>query len=332
MDSIKYLKDKLAALAQQTFKRRVQQNDALCCIEFGTNSFSAAYIRSETGRPVLELVETVPCDVTKPLAALIEFVKKNALEGVNCCWLLKSDKYQLITLDELPVKPEEFQSAIRWQIKKLLSFPVEDALIDKFSLPLPEIPNPKKTMTVVATQASYIQPIAEQIAESGLNLTTIDIQELALRNIMSMFEVDDKSTALVYLQEKNSDIIFSRQQEFYYLRRLDWSFEKLASNYDSQEKINQYLQKLALEVQRSFDYFQSQWRLPVPNHVLMVSLNPTVLDIAAYMSQRLRFPVENINLNKVLLSKVQLNSTAESQYLSVIGGALRNEINHATTN
>jgi MSHA biogenesis protein MshI len=332
MDSINYLKDKFIALAQQTFKRRVQSDDALCCIEFGANSFSAAYIRSETGRPVLELVETVACDITKPAVALTEFVKKNGLEGINCSWLLKSDKYQLITLDELPVKPEEFQAAIRWQIKKLLSFPVEDAYIDSFPLPQPLTPNPKKMITIVAAQASYIQPIAEQIAESGLNLTTIEIQELALRNVMAMFEVDDKSSAMVYLQEKNSDIIFARQHEFYYLRRLDWSFEKLASNYDSQEKINQYLQKLALEVQRSFDYFQSQWRLPVPNHVLMVSLNPKVLDIAAYMSQRLRFPVENINLNKVLLSKIQLNSTAESQYLSVIGGALRNEISHATTN
>ncbi|MES2218510.1 MAG: hypothetical protein V4501_08855 [Pseudomonadota bacterium] len=330
MDSIKYLKDKLILFSQQTFKRRLQARDALFCIEFGTNSFSAAYIRSDAGRPELELIESVPCDITKPLPALTEFVKKNQLEGVNCSWLLKADKYQLITLDELPVKPEEFQSAIRWQIKKLLTFSVDDAFIDSFQIPPPEIPNPKKMITVVAAQASYIQPIAEQIAESGLNLTTIDIQELALRNVMTMFETNEMGTALVYLQEKSSDIIFSRQHQFYYLRRLDWSFEKLANNYQSQDVINQYLQKLALEVQRSFDYFQSQWRLPAPNHVLMVSLNPKLLDIAAYMTQRLRFPVEDINLNKVLLSKVELTSNLESQFLSVIGGALREETSHAT--
>jgi MSHA biogenesis protein MshI len=332
MDSIKHLKEKLITFAQQTFQRRVQSKNASCCIEFGTNSFSAAYIRTDSGRPELQLLETVSCDVNKPLEALTEFVKKNGLEGVNCSWLLKSDKYQLITLDELPVKPEEFQAAVRWQIKKLLSFSVDDAFIDSFYIPPPVIPNPKKMITVVASQASYIQPIAEQIAESGLNLTTIDIQELALRNILAMFETDELSTALVFLQEKNSDIIFTRQHEFYYLRRLDWSFEKLANSYQNQDSVNQYLQKLALEVQRSFDYFQSQWRLPAPTHILMVSLNPKLLDIAAYMSQRLRFPIEDINLNKVLLSKIELTSNLESQYLSVIGGALRDEINNATRN
>jgi MSHA biogenesis protein MshI len=249
MDSIKHLKDlknRLISFTQQTFNRRAQTSNSLCCIEFGTTSFSCAYVSAANGRPELELLETVPCDVNNPLPALTEFVKAHQLEGVNCSWLLKADKYQLINLDELPVKAEEFQSAIRWQIKKLLSFPVDNAFIDSYPVPRAQIPNPKKMITVVASQADYIQPIAEQIAESGLNLTTIDIQELALRNVVSMFETDDLCTAMVYLQEKNSDIIFTRQQEFYFLRRLDWSFEKLANNYENQENLNQYLQKLAL--------------------------------------------------------------------------------------
>jgi MSHA biogenesis protein MshI len=332
MDSIKHLKEKLLAFSQRTLKRRRQSSGALCCIEFLSKEFLFAYITSENGQSELQLVETIPCDVNNPLPALLAFVKNNELEGVECSWLLTSDKYQLITLDELPVKPEEFQSAIRWQIKKLLSFPADTAYIDFFPVPVAQITNPKKMITVVAAQADYIQKISEQIIESGLNLTTIDIQELGLRNITALYEKhDDATTALVYLQEKNSDLIITRQKAFYFSRRLDWNFQNLANNFENPENINSYLQKLALEIQRSFDYFQSQWRLPPPARVLIVTLNPNVLDIAAYMSQRLRFKVENLHLSTVLASKFELTSAIESQYLPVIGGVLRNEIDYATT-
>ena len=332
MDSIKHLKAKFIAFTRRTLANHAQSNNALFCLEFGNSGFTCAYVTTTLGKPRLEFLETVACDVTKPLPVLSEFVKSHNLTGVNCSWLLKADKYQLINIDELPVKAEEFQAAVRWQIKKLLSFSVDNAFIDSFPVPRAQIPNPKKMITVVAAQADYIQGLAEQIAASGLQLTTIDIQELALRNVAAMYETKDLSTAVVYLQEKNSDIIFTRQEEFYFLRRLDWSFEKLANNFENQESLNLYLQKLALEVQRSFDYFQSQWRMPPPSHVYMVSLNPNVLDIAAYMSQRLRFPIENINLTRVLPSRMPLTSDLESQYLSVIGGALRQETSYAPAN
>ena len=330
MDSIKYLKDKLHAFAQRASNRSKSSSNAFCCIEFTSKEFLFAYMTRKDGHAELQLVETIPCDVNNPLETLSTFVKINELEGMDCSWMLTSDKYHLLTMDELPVTPDEFQSAIRWQIKKLLPFPPDTAYIDVFPVPVAQISNPRKMITVVATPASYVQTIAEQINESGLNLTTIDIQELGLRNITALYEQDDITTALVYLQEKNSDLIITRQKAFYFSRRLDWNFEFLASNFENQETINQYLQKLALEIQRSFDYFQSQWRLPPPARVLIVTLNPNVLDIAAYMSQRLRFKVQNLNLNSVLSSKFELTSAIESQYLAVIGGAIRNEIDYAT--
>jgi MSHA biogenesis protein MshI len=330
MDSLKKLKEQLITFSRTRLNINLKAADKFCCISVDNESFSIACMNLANSRPELILLEAVPFPANGFVATLTEYVKRHQLEGVTCSWILAPDKYQLLTLDELPVKAEEFQSAIRWQIKKLLSFPVENAFIDSFPVPPAFVSNPKKMITVVATQASYIQPLAEKINESGLNLTTIDIQELGLRNITALFEQDDLSTTLIYLQEKGSELIITRQKLFYFLRRLDWNFEYLSNNVQEQENINHYLDKLALEIQRSFDYFQSQWHAPAPTRTLIVSLNPNILDIAAYLSQRLRFPIANLNLNEVMLSKLKLTSALEYEFLPIIGGVLRTETSHAT--
>jgi MSHA biogenesis protein MshI len=326
MESFKVLERKFKSLWPFGKKSTSQVPDAFCCLRFGEKSLSFVYLRSELGRPEIQLMEALPCDPSNPLEELKDFVEKNNLQGIDCSWMLQPDKYQLVSLEELPVKPEEFQAAVRWQVKKLLSFPTENAFIDSFPVPPPQMANPKKMITVVAAQASYIQPLALQIVNSGLNLKVIDIPEMGLRNITSLYEQDDLSTALIYLQEKSSELLITRNKTFYFSRKLEWSFEFLTRDMSSQEVINRYLDRLALEIQRSFDYFQSQWRAKPPSRVLIVSLSPEVLDIAAYLTQRLRFPVQNLDLNTVMLSKPVLTNSLECQYLPLIGGALRNEV------
>jgi MSHA biogenesis protein MshI len=328
MDSIKYLKEKLQQISTLGLTLRAR-SDAFCCIGLDQRGISLVYLRKVDDKMRLELIETVPCEQNNPLVELWGLVRKHNLEGVNCSWMLNAAQYQLILHDELPVKEDEFQSAIRWQIRKLLSFPIDDAYVDSFAIPPAQITNPKKTIMVVAAQQSIIKPIALQISESGLNLTSIDIQELGLRNITALYENDETATALIYLKENTSELVITRQKMFYFSRRLDWDLGFLTKSVLGQDSINDYLDKLSLEIQRSFDYFQSQWRFPAPSRLLIVALNST-LDIATYLSQRLRVQASNLNLNEKIFSKIKLTPAQEFQFLPIIGGALRNEINHAT--
>jgi MSHA biogenesis protein MshI len=329
MDSIKYLKEKLQQISTLGMTATAR-SDAFCCIGLDWRGITLAYLRKINGKAELQFLETVPCDQNNPIVDLWSLVKKHNLEGVNCSWVLNPSQYQLLSYDELPVKDEEFQSAVRWQIRKLLPFPIDDAYIDSFAIPPAQITNPKKMIMIVAAQRSIIHPLALQISESGLNLTSIDIQELALRNITALYEKDDTTTALLYLQEKAGELIISRHKLFYFSRRLDWNFDFLTKSTLDHDTINAYLDKLSLEIQRSFDYFHSQWRIPAPARVLIVSLNPEILDVASYLSQRLKVQVSNLDLNELLASKTKLTQTQVFQYLPVIGGVIKDEIDYAT--
>jgi MSHA biogenesis protein MshI len=332
MDSLTYFKDRVRSLWLSVLKQEPLSSNGFCCVSLDSNGLSLAYLKKNRGIPELQLLEARPCDETSFLPVLSSLVTQHHLENIASCWVLDPSKYKLLTLDELPVTDEEFQAAIRWQIRKSLPFPIEDAFIDKVSIPPSQIANPKKMMLVVAAQASYIQPLAEQIIKSGLNLAAIDIQELAIRNITACFENDDAISALVYLQKNTSTLVITRKKLFYFSRNLDWDSELLASTTQNQESTNPYLDKLALEIQRSFDYFQSQWRLPTPTRVLIAAVNPHMSNVDAYLSQRLRFPIENLNLNTILASVPQLTPNIDFQYLPVIGGVLREEISYATEN
>lgn len=289
-----------------------------------------AYVKNNYGIIELQATDSISYKPTELKSTLASLVNKYALESVACSWLLTPDKYQLIQIEELPVPTEEFQSAVRWQIKKLLSFPIDDAFIDRYSIPPSQIANPKKMIQIVAAQASYIQPTANILLESGLNLTVIDIQELALRNITALYENDDKASALIYLQEKNSIITITRQKLFYFTRKLNWSLETLSKASDV-EQAHEYFDKLALELHRSFDYFQAQWRYPAPVRIFVATSIPTSFDIATYLSQRLSLSIQNLNLNTVMRSKITLDLKTQGRYLPLIGAALRDEKSYATT-
>ncbi len=331
MYSINYLKEKFEKIAKISLINPAR-DDAFCSIGVTTTGFTLACLRKDKTKTELDFIENVVCSPSTFMMELWGIVKKHNLDGVNCSWVLNPSQYQMLIYDELPVKEEEFQSAIRWQIRKLLPYPIDDALIDSFPIPPAQISNPKKMIMIVTAQASYIQPIASQISESGLNLSSIDIQELALRNINSLYEKDDGSTALLYLQEEASQLIITRQKLFYFSRHLDWNFNSLTQASVNQENVATYLDKLALEVQRSFDYFQSQWRYPAPTKVLVASLSADVLDIASYLAQRLRLQALNLNLHEVLPAKHKLSRSLEFQHLSIIGGVLRDELEYVSTN
>jgi MSHA biogenesis protein MshI len=321
--SMEYLKDKLH-LSQFFSDTPRAARPGLCCIGITPHGFTIALVQRNLGKIELNLCESVACDKESFPTMLAEIVAQYSLEDFFCSWMLQQEDYQVLTIEELPVTAEEMQNAIRWKIKKLLSFPIEDALIDSFIIPAPLVTDGKKSMSAVVAKISYISPIVDQLRMAGLNLTLIDIPELGLRNISALYEDDEHSTALVSLREKNSNLLITRQKEFYLSRRIDWNLQFLVET--DEKTTDDSLDRLALELQRSFDYYQTQWRCPPPGRVLLGSAKVLTTQTAEYLSQRLTVPIQLLNLNNTLRCKNELSMEHQSRCLSIIGGALRDEI------
>ena len=55
----------------------------------------------------------------------------------RCTTLLKPQEYNILLVEAPAVKPEELKSAVRWRIKDMLDYHVDDATIDVLDVPVP---------------------------------------------------------------------------------------------------------------------------------------------------------------------------------------------------
>jgi MSHA biogenesis protein MshI len=311
--------------------------DRMCCLDIDSKSFSIAYARYENGKINLMSCSTYPYTTSEDLQdSLTTIVKYHKLETVSCSWILHPDQYQLLLVDALPVPASEFQAAIRWKIKDLLRFPIDDVVIDRFSLPIKKASTGQDMIMVVAAKLSDLKPMSELLQRSGLNLHKISVLELSLLTIASLFDKEDKVTAFIYMQENNSQLIITSKNELHFARRIEWGvgfIELLQTTTLEKSEITKKIDQLALEVQRSFDYYQSQWRQPMPSRILFSAVRSISVDVASLLSQNLSIPAEVLNITNYFNNTKVISIEEQGKYLPILGGLFQHEGNgHVATN
>ncbi len=307
-----------------------------CCLSLDEKTIFFLHVRKTDQK--IELLHSQALDYQGQdiKIRLAELVDQHALKGVRCSWILRPEQYQLLQTEALPVAPSEFQSAIRWKIKGLLHFPLEDALIDNFSLPAAKQATSLNTIMLVVARSSVLKPIADQINASGLRLTTIDIQELCFRNLTALYEKDEKSSALIFLREEQSLLIVTNRQKLYFSRNLDLNMKAIRKALESQDSnagLDALLNAAALDIQRSFDYYQSQWRQSEPARIFLETRTPCAVDLHGLLSQRLNIIVNKIDVAQYFDNKANVDLKQEGYFLPLLGGVLREwEQSYATGN
>jgi MSHA biogenesis protein MshI len=298
-----------------------------CCISFLPGKIFFSHLRRVEEKADILLCEIFEYKELEDINSILaKVVQKYNLMGVRCTWILQPEDYQLLQTEALPVAPSEFQAAIRWKVKDLLRFPLEDAVIDSFAIPPAKLATSINMIMLVVSRASVLKPFSDQILASGLKLSTIDIPELAFRNLTAFYEKDEKSTAFLYLQEESSQLIVTQQKKLFFTRRLDFGLNAipdLAADSKDASSMSPFIDRISLDLQRSFDYFQSQWRQPEPVRIFIGQSGPCKLDLAGLLAARLNVSVQAIDLSQYFNNKLNLKLDEDGAFLPLLGGILR---------
>lgn len=213
------------------------------------------------------------CDKSEYLTHLKEWVSGHNLSGQECHVVLASAQYKTYPVERPQVEESEIADAVRWKVKDLLDYPLEEAVIDVYDFPKDALRGRPEQVSVVSSKSSTIQNLVNLIEAAGLNLITIDIVDLALRNIASrLLENENQTAALLYLRAGNGMIVLIKNNILYFSRHFDFSLEAL-NDVEQQDNV---IQHLALEVQRSFDYFDSQMAQIPPQFLYLVGPTPNL--------------------------------------------------------
>ncbi len=298
-----------------------------CCISLSSREINIILIKKtpagvEDSIQVL-LSEMLKYDDMESLKLVLTgMIERYEIEHVPTYWLLTPADYQIFLIDSLAVESNEFHDALTWRLRSVLPYPTDEATIDYFMLPPRKTTANNPMIAAVAAKQSQLKSIIDIFASLNLNLTAIDIPELALRNLANMGEKDERSTAMIYFYEKLAILNITHKQTLYFTRHINLYLE-------NETKLKTH-EELCLDILRYFDYFQSQWRLPSPTRIFVSSQQMNATEIAEAFSKHLLLSVEPFSLASFVEDSAKSRSL-EKNFLLALGCALRKDEVYAKT-
>jgi MSHA biogenesis protein MshI len=276
--------------------------------------------RSGGGRPLATLWTNVPSTESDQAQVIQRTVKEHRLGGCARTTLLEPADYQILLVEPPKVPPEELKAAIRWRIKDLLEYHVDDATVDVFELRSGS--EAAKAMYAVAAPNQVVQKRIALFAEADVGLKVIDIPDMAQRNVAALFESPDKATAMLAFSSWGGLLTISFRGELLLTRRLEVTAVQLGQR----EHGDHYRERVATEMTRSLDMFERQ-RLSVGVGELILAPLPQDPGLEQFLQANLYVPVRSTALAQVMDFAGGSEPPLEDQweYFHLFGAALRVE-------
>ncbi|SFN41410.1 biogenesis protein MshI [Marinobacter pelagius] len=233
----------------------------------------------------------VECPSARRAEVLGSLVGELGWSGALADLVLPMEQYQVFQMERpAGLDDAELADALKWKLRDLLEFSPADAISDVFPFPADAARGRGELVNVVAARKSLLKELVALVQQSGLKPGRIDIAELALRNLAARLDPDSKGAALVHLRQSYGQMIICRGQTLYLSRRLDVS----ASGLRDAARQESVVQALALEMQRSLDYYESQMGQVPPAHIHLVAKDRD-LPLASMLSSYLAAGVSNLD-------------------------------------
>ncbi len=253
---------------------------------------------------------------------LAELIKQHRLGQYPCTTLMNIDDYQLLLLEAPEVPQAELRAAIRWRVRELIDFHVDDAMVDVFNAPASSARGIQDHLYAVVSRTSTVQSRVDQLQNAGANLEVIDIPELALRNIISRLPEDSGGVALLYFSEHQGLVTLVRDSTLYLARPLDIGYRDLE---EASADPRHLWDMLALEIQRSMDYYDRHFQQAQIGNVLIAPVPVAVPGFEDGLHESLGLPVRSISLDEVITLRQPLSQEEACQCFLAVGAALRRE-------
>lgn len=299
------------------FRRRTHQ-DLATGLFLAESGLGIANIRHQKGRKAQLTKLAWHPDVNDEIDA--DRLGK-VIEGKQPVHLVLDDRhYQLLLVEAPRVEPSELRAAVRWKVKNLIDFHVDDAVIDVFEIPgQHNRPAGQAMMYAIAAKASEIRSRIDLCESAGLNLQVIDVTEMALRNLAAQLEQDVRGVGLLYLDQSHGVITLTRQANLYLSRRIEAGHEQLALNFDGE------IEQITLEIQRSLDYYDSHFGQPPLAALRVVPGFDRQDALVAALAENLPVDTALYDLEDAIDCKSKPIGEAPPGLLLAIGAALRRE-------
>ncbi len=204
-----------------------RKRDDLVGVEFHADGLALVHLQNyRSAVPTLQNCEFTACDAESDHAATLSArISDLRLQKTPCRFVLSHNNYQFLLVEAPKVPADELNEALRWRIKDLLNFPAENAVIDSFLLPQDSACKPMAYVAVA--EHPVIQAAVDAVEAANLDLQSIEIPELSLRNLaIRVIRAADtaRGLAIVQLVQGGGALQVICNKQLYLSRRFELNF------------------------------------------------------------------------------------------------------------
>jgi MSHA biogenesis protein MshI len=292
-------------------------------LTFFDDGIAFALVSHETQTPALMHNEFIPCSNAQQASVLANLSKQHNLELHPCNVVLQPHQYQILQTEKPDVGDDELAAALKWRIKDLIDYDVDDTVIE--ILARPSQVSSANTVEVVVSKYSIIESIVSLLKNANINLASIDISELAARNIGFYAGYDEMSYALLNLWHDYARISVYINGDLYLSRNSSIGLSTLEHIVESDDASLMILDSLALELQRTYDYYESHSRQAPINQLFVLLNTSSDSKVAELLEQRTGVNSQNMTISFLNTNDTETEILADPKCRLAIGGALRKE-------
>jgi MSHA biogenesis protein MshI len=300
------------------FKRRNTAAGSLLGIEPGPQGIALAHIqRADGDAPQLLRCDYLEGEPDVQAELLKQAVADHGLTGIPVNFLLHPSAYQMFLLEAPEVTAEELRDAMRWRVKDLLSEPLENVVLDCFSLPEDAYRGRTRMVYCVVLNKSRMKEFRALVQYAGLTLASIDITEMAFRNLGLLAGAGAINLALLRLRTSEGLISVQNGADLYMARRIEHGLA-LAE---------QDLSGTTLEIQRSLDYYESQLGKGYISRLLLLPMKQDGERTHQALASGLAVNLQRLDLRDLFPGQPasDLPESSQAFCIGAVGAALRQD-------
>lgn len=170
----------------------------------------------------------------------------------QCHLVLNAQQSQIVQVDKPNVPADEIVSALKWQVKDLVSISPDNMVLDYYDGPI--LAGGKEKIHVVCAPLNELKQLVAAINQTDAEVASIVTEEFAFANLLPV----QNDACLLVCQQPNEEItlLIIKQGKLYFHRRLR-GFSQISTKSEDELAMT-IIDSLALEIQRSSDYFERQ--------------------------------------------------------------------------
>lgn len=291
-------------------------------VTLGEGKANFAHVRPGS-RPAVMFLEERSWAASEP-KSLERMARQMDAQSYRCTTLLAPSECQLLQVEAPNVKREELKAALRWRVKDMIDYHVNDATIDVLDIPVRGAPQRGGMMYVIAARNDVVRRVMDEFAAARMPLQVIDIPDTAQRNIAALYESAERALLTLSFGADGGLITITAGGELYFSRRLEMNYSQVNAEGLGRERA---FDRVLIEIQRSLDHFERSFSQLSIERLLIAPMECSAA-LVAHLAANIYVPVAAMDLAEVMdlpPAYAAAGAEAHARWFGLIGAGLRVE-------